>query len=144
MIRKALIAFAAIAALLVWKIWSDTMSDPVIERLVLVSDALSAAAKPITIAFIADIHMAGPDMPPERVERIVDQTNSLVADIIAVAGDLVSEKRTGTRHYSPAEVIAPLGRLAARDGVVLVRAATITGRAGPSFFASWSDFPTSR
>lgn len=120
MIRKTLIALAAITALLAWKVWSDTMSDPVVERLVVTSDALPAGAQPITIALVADIHMAGPDMPPERVERIVNQTNSLGADIIAVAGDLVSEKRTGTRHYSPSEVIAPLGRLAARDGVVLV------------------------
>ena len=120
MIRKALLILALIALLLVWKIWSDTMSDPVVERLVVTTNQLPPGSEPITIALVADIHMAGPDMPPERVERIVEQTNALHAHIIAVAGDLVSEKRTGTRHYSPEDVIAPLGKLRARDGVVLV------------------------
>lgn len=120
MFRKILIVFAVITALMCWKVWSDTMSDPVVERLLVTSSDLPSNAKPVTIALVADIHMAGPDMPPERVERIVAQTNALGADIIAVAGDLVSEKRTGTRVYSPRDVIAPLGKLSAPSGVVLV------------------------
>ncbi len=120
MIRKTLIALAVLAIFFGWKIWSDTMSDPVVERLVITTAQLPAGSEPITIALLADIHMAGPDMPPERVERVVAQTNALGADIIAVAGDLVSEKRTGTRHYTPKQVIAPLGELSAPSGVVLV------------------------
>lgn len=37
-----------------------------------------------------------------------------------VAGDLVSEKRTGTRHYQPDQVIEPLGALTAKYGVAVV------------------------
>jgi len=107
------------------------MSDPVIKHLNLTSNALPADTKSVTIALIADIHMAGPDMPPDRVERIIDQVNALNADIIAVAGDLVSEKRSGTKIYSPEEVIRPLGKLAAHDGVVLV----------PGNHDHWYDWP---
>lgn len=131
MIRKSLLILTAIAILLAWKIWSDTMSDPVIKHLNLTSAALPTDTKSVTIALIADIHMAGPDMPPDRVERIIDQVNALNADIIAVAGDLVSEKRSGTKIYSPEEVIRPLGKLAAYDGVVLV----------PGNHGHWYDWP---
>ena len=120
MIRKALITLCLIGLFFVWKMWSDTMSDPVVERLVIETDQMPAGSQPITIALVADIHMAGPDMPPERVERIVAQVNALGADIIAVAGDLVSEKRSGTKIYSAQDVIAPLGGLRASSGVVLV------------------------
>lgn len=120
MIRKALIIVTVIAGIVGWKIWSDTLSDPVIERLTITTDQLARGEGPVTIALIADIHMAGPDMLPERVERIVAQVNALDTDIIAVAGDLVSEKRTGTKIYKPSQVIAPLGRLKARQGVLVV------------------------
>ncbi|MEL6486761.1 MAG: metallophosphoesterase [Pseudomonadota bacterium] len=131
MIRKALIVLSIIAIALGWKIWSDTMSDPVIERLTVTSEALPTGSAPVRIALVADIHMAGPDMPPERVARIVEQTNALGADIIAVAGDLVSEKRTGTKVYTPSEVIAPLGALQAPIGIVLV----------PGNHDHWYDWP---
>ena len=71
MIRKALIILALIGLFFVWNIWSDTVSDPVVERLVVETDQMPAGSQPITIALVADIHMAGPDMPPERVERVV-------------------------------------------------------------------------
>ncbi|MEE4289326.1 MAG: metallophosphoesterase [Erythrobacter sp.] len=131
MIRKALLALSVIAVLVAWKIWSDTMSDPVIERLVLTSDELPAGSAPVTIALVADIHMGGPDMPPERVAKIVAQANALGADIIAIAGDLVSEKRSGTKVYTPQEVIAPLGGLEAPIGVALV----------PGNHDHWYDWP---
>ena len=132
MIRKALIALALVALFFTWKIWSDTMSDPVVERLVIETDQLPTGSQPITIALVADIHMAGPDMPPERVERIVAQVNALGADIIAVAGDLVSEKRSGTKVFSAQQVIAPLGKLRASGGVVLV----------PGNHDHWFDWPS--
>ena len=120
MIRKTVICLLALIALGGWKVWSDTLSDPEVKRLKLTTAQLPPGSEPIRIALVADIHMAGPDMPPQRVERIVAQANALNADIIAVAGDLVSQKRSGTRYYTPEQVIAPLGKLRARDGVILV------------------------
>ena len=74
---------------------------------------MPASARPVTIALLADIHVAGPDMPPARVARIVAQVNALDPDLVLIAGDFVSDKRTATRHYASAEAIAPLAKLAA-------------------------------
>ena len=70
-------------------------------------------------------------MSPERLVRIVAQMNALQPDLIAVAGDLVSEKRTATHLYTPAEVVAPLGKFSAPLGVMLV----------PGNHDHWSGWP---
>ena len=119
-IRRSLGAALLLAALVAAKAWHDTMRTPVVERLVVESAALPAGSPPVTIALLSDIHVAGPDMPPERLARIVAQVNALKPDLVAISGDLVSEKRTASHIYTPAEVVAPLGRLSAPLGVVLV------------------------
>ncbi len=98
----------------------DTFRDPIIRHLTFESDALAAGHAPVRIAFLTDIHVAGPDMPPGRLERIVAQTNLLRPDLVAISGDLVSEKRTATHIYSAEEIVAPLGKLQAKYGVVVV------------------------
>lgn len=117
--RLALLALVMVIALGV-KAWHDTMRRPEVERLVVESHALPAGAPHVTIALLADIHVAGPDMPPSRLADIVAQVNALQPDLVAIAGDLVSEKRTATHVYTAAEVIAPLGNLSAPLGVVVV------------------------
>lgn len=128
--RLALIALALTFAV-GFKAWHDTMRAPVVQRLVVESDALPSGAKPVTIALLSDIHVAGPDMPPSRLTAIVAQVNALKPDLVAIAGDLVSEKRTATRIYSAAEVVAPLGKLSAPLGVVVV----------PGNHDHWFDWP---
>lgn len=130
-IRLTVLLGIIASVLLFAKAYYDTMRDPVIQRLTITSDHLPAGSPPITIALIADIHMAGPDMPPSRVERIVEQVNALEPDLIANVGDLISEKRIATRHYSAEEVVAPLGQLRAKHGVVLV----------PGNHDHWFDWP---
>lgn len=119
-IRKTALAILLVGALVLAKAWYDTMRDPVVQRLTVESTAMEPGQKSVTIALLADIHVAGPDMSPARLERIVAQVNALKPDLIAIAGDLVSEKLVSTRHYSAAEVIAPLAKLKAPLGVVLV------------------------
>lgn len=79
-----------------------------------------AGAPPVKALLISDIHVAGPDMPPARLERLVSRINALRPDLVLIAGDFVSDKRTATRHYSVAEAVAPLGGLRARLGSVAV------------------------
>jgi predicted MPP superfamily phosphohydrolase len=119
-IRRIAATGLVLAVLAGAKAWHDTMRAPVVERLVVESPALPAGSQPVRIALLSDIHVAGPDMPPERLAQIVAQVNALKPDLIAIAGDLVSEKRTATHIYTAAEVIAPLGKLSAPLGVVLV------------------------
>lgn len=101
------------------KAWHDTMRDPEVLRTQIALQGFPADAPPVVAAVISDIHVAGPDMPPDRLDRIVDQINGLQPDVVFIAGDLVSEKRTATHIYSAEEIVAPLGRLNAPLGVVL-------------------------
>ncbi|HST36178.1 MAG TPA: metallophosphoesterase, partial [Allosphingosinicella sp.] len=75
---------------------------------------------PIRAVLISDIHVAGPDMPPARLARIVARINALRPDLVLIAGDFVSDKRLSTRHYGQAEAAAPLAGLRARLGTFAV------------------------
>lgn len=72
---------------------------------------LPAGTPPLTLLLMSDVHVAGPDMPPSRLAKIVRQANALQPDIVLVAGDFVSDKRTATRIYSTKDTIAPLAAL---------------------------------
>nr|WP_298926906.1 metallophosphoesterase [uncultured Erythrobacter sp.] len=131
MLRKLIYVLVIIGAIGAAKVWHDTMRDPVVKRLAVTSEKLPAGSKPMTIALLADIHVAGPDMPPSRLERIVEQVNALEPDLVAIAGDLVSEKRTATHVYSAEEIVTPLGQLRATYGVVMA----------PGNHDHWFDWP---
>lgn len=73
---------------------------------------------PRTILLVTDTHVAGPDMPPERLAAIVDRLNALRPDLIVLTGDYVSDKKLASHRYSVDQAIAPLARLKARLGVV--------------------------
>lgn len=120
LIRRLALAGFALGALVLAKGAYDTLRAPVVERLVVESPALAPGARPVTIALLSDIHVAGPDMPPERLARIVAGVNALEPDLVAIAGDLVSEKRTASHIYTAEEAVAPLGGLVAPLGVVVV------------------------
>lgn len=116
----ALALIALLVALGVAKAWHDTMADPVVRHASIVMPGLPAESEPMRIVLISDIHVAGPDMPPSRLARIVDQVNALRPDVVLIAGDLVSDKRTATRIYSTEDSIAPLARLRPRIATVAV------------------------
>lgn len=109
--RWMLIAALALAGLTVAKAWHDTMRDPVIHRLQVPFFPADNPQERRRIVLLADIHVAGPDMSPTRLAGIVTQVNALQPDMILIAGDFVSDKRTATRHYPAAEAIAPLAAL---------------------------------
>ncbi len=79
-----------------------------------------AGQPPIHLVLISDIHVAGPDMPPSRLRNLVEKVNRLSPDLVLLAGDFISDKRTATRFYPVEEAIAPLAGLKARLGAVAV------------------------
>ena len=81
---------------------------------------LKQGTGPLRLVLISDIHVAGPDMPPKRLRRIVSQINALRPDVVLIAGDFVSDKRPATRYYSLSEAIAPLRALKPRLATVAV------------------------
>ena len=66
------------------------------------------------IAQITDIHV-GPTIRHGYLQRIVDQVNSLQADLVAITGDVVDGDVPTLRAH-----VAPLQQLQAREGVALV------------------------
>ncbi|MBD3729462.1 MAG: metallophosphoesterase [Sphingomonadales bacterium] len=115
--RRLAAGIATLLALFVAMAWYSTMRDPLVRSYTLQPAGLEA---PLTIVLLSDIHVSGPDMPPERVARIVRQINALQPDVIMIAGDIVSDKRSATRLYSTAASVAPLAGLKARLGKVAV------------------------
>ena len=91
------------------------LSDPVVRRAQVALPGLPPGHR-ILVALLSDLHVAGPDMPPERLARIVAQVNGLQPDLVLLAGDFVSDKRLSTRRYEAADAIAPLAGLRARLG----------------------------
>jgi predicted MPP superfamily phosphohydrolase len=79
-----------------------------------------AGHPPLRVLLVSDIHVVGPDMPPERLQRLVAQMNALRPDAVLIAGDFISEKRTATRIYSFDEIMAPLAALRAPLGAFAV------------------------
>jgi hypothetical protein len=100
-------------------LWNATR-DPIIHRATVAVANWPAEQPPLTILLISDVHVAGPDMSPERLDRLVGDYNRLKPDLVLIAGDLISGKRWSNRHYSPAEIAAPLAHFRAPLGVVAV------------------------
>ncbi len=67
-----------------------------------------------TIVQLTDIHV-GPTIRRDFIEQIVDSTNALEPDVIAITGDLVDGSVTKLREH-----VAPLARLRAKYGVFFV------------------------
>jgi predicted MPP superfamily phosphohydrolase len=68
----------------------------------------------LTIVQITDLHV-GPTIGREIVEDIVNRTNALTPDIVAITGDLVDGSVDELR-----DAVAPLANLRARHGVFFV------------------------
>lgn len=119
--RSGLAALVAVlAGLLVLALgYSNARADPIVREAYVPVAGWPEGEAPLRVLALSDVHVAGPDMPPSRVERIAKQLNALSPDLILLAGDLISEKRTATRLYSEEEVAAPFAIFEARLGMVV-------------------------
>lgn len=102
-----------------WSYLSAT-SDPILREARVGLHRLSANQRELKIVLIADIHVAGPDMPPARLRRIVRQINALEPDLVLIAGDLISDKKLASRRYDLDEAVAPLADIEAGWGAIAV------------------------
>lgn len=99
--------------------YSVAVADPVVRHAEVDLPGLPPGSE-IKAVLLSDIHVAGPDMPPERLRRIVEQVNRLRPDIVMMAGDFIGDKDTGTRRYGFVEALQPLSALRARLGTYAV------------------------
>jgi hypothetical protein len=135
MLRALGVILALVLALAGW-CYLNILADPIVRRTTVAVAGWPAGAAPLRVALISDIHVQGPDMPPERVARIVEQVNAQHPDIVLLAGDFVGDRVLGTRDYSDAEIAAPLGRLSAPLGVYAVLGNHDYGRRAPRMWAA--------
>jgi len=99
--------------------YRNATAVPLVRQAVVRLPGYPAAARPLRVVLFSDFHVHGPDMPPDRVSRIVDQINALHPDIDVAAGDFVGDNWIG-RKYPIDQAIAPLRGLKARLGVYAV------------------------
>jgi predicted MPP superfamily phosphohydrolase len=104
------------AALALAFMYSVALRDPVVRQANVEMPDWPKGAAPIRMMLLTDMHVSGPDMPPSRLARIVDQVNRLHPDIVLLGGDFVSDKRSSTKSYAAAEAVAPLAALRAPLG----------------------------
>lgn len=114
-----LILLALIGVAVLAKGYWNATRDPIIHRANLTVDSWPEGHAPVKLLLLSDIHVAGPDMPPERLMRLVGNFNTLKPDLVLIAGDLVSEKRIATHIYTAKEIVAPLAKLKAPLGVIV-------------------------
>jgi uncharacterized protein len=119
-IRRLLLFLLVLGLALLGWTWWTTVRDPVVRETEVGLAGWPKGQRPLRAVLISDVHVAGPDMPPSRLERIVAQINALRPDLVLIAGDLVSDKRFATRTYSLAEAVAPFARLESRLGTFAV------------------------
>lgn len=116
-----LLVGALSAALLLWHMVRLAGAMPVVrETTVAVRYPAGIARQPIRVALISDTHMSGPDMPPERMRRIVAAVNARRPDLVLLAGDYLGNDKPLGQRFSPAESTAPFAGFRAPLGVLAV------------------------
>lgn len=117
-IAAALILLAV--GLLAFAYWEAAYRAPTVRRAQVAVADWPKGQKPVTVLLVSDTHVAGPDMPPDRMVRLAEQLNALKPDLILLAGDYISHKRYATHYYQIADAVAPLTHFRAPMGVVAV------------------------
>lgn len=111
-----LLAAGLITAFIYWQ----ATADPVVRRLTITVPDWPATAPPMRLVLMSDLHVAGPETPPARLARVVEQVNALHPDLVLIAGDFVTEKRTAATLYGADAAIAPLAALRPQIGTLAV------------------------
>lgn len=66
---------------------------------------------------IADLHVDGPDNPPERLAGIITRINSMNPDVVFIAGDFIADRWVGGSTTKIDDTIEELKKLKAPLGV---------------------------
>lgn len=96
---------------------AEALRTPVVARYDVGLADWPPAQRPLTIVQLSDLHVGWPDMPPERVARIVAQANALKPDLIVLTGDYDGGKLWDRRLWLLEDKLGPLTGLRAPLGV---------------------------
>jgi predicted MPP superfamily phosphohydrolase len=111
--RRALLALIGGAVLSIAAI-AHGLRAPRVREVALRLSSLPPSLGGYRVAHLSDLHV-GPTLGRAFVEDVVERTNAARPDLVVITGDLVDG---GTEALGP--LLAPLRRLAARDGVFMV------------------------
>jgi uncharacterized protein len=131
MFRLLGLILLVIVALIGWS-YANILVDPTVRGVRIGMTDWPKDTAPVRVALISDIHVQGPDMPPERVARIVESVNARKPDVVLLAGDFIGDRPVASRYYSQAEIAAPLSKLKAPLGVFAVLGNHDHGHGGPA------------
>ncbi len=93
---------------------AGALSPVAVKRVRVVIDRLSKAQSGYRIVQISDVHI-GPTIGRDFIEAVVTRINAQKPDLVAITGDLVDGSVEELERH-----VAPLGKIAARDGVFFV------------------------
>lgn len=115
-----LLAAAALALIVIAAVgYREALAPPIERHLTVRVDSFPVDESPLRLVLISDAHVHGPDMPPDRLGRIVAEINREHPDVVVAAGDFVGDNWIGA-HYPINDALAPLAGLHARLGVFAV------------------------
>lgn len=117
--RRLRVLLALAVLLAAFGYWGATR-EPVVRRATVALPGWPARAPPVRVLLLSDLHVGAPDLTPERLGRIVAEANALAPDVVLIAGDYLSDKRTTTHFYGYPEAVAPLAGLKPKLGTVAV------------------------
>ncbi|MEG3181439.1 metallophosphoesterase [Sphingomonas sp. LT1P40] len=118
--KRALIALVPLLFAAAALLYHNAVVDPVVRHGNVGFASWPKGAPPLRVAFVTDLHVQGPDMPPARLRRIIAQVNAQRPDVILLAGDYRGDRLLTTHRYSDPQIIAPLAGLRAPLGIFAV------------------------
>jgi predicted MPP superfamily phosphohydrolase len=95
-------------------------APPRIRTLAVAMPGWPAAAPPLKVALLSDLHVATPGDTPELLADTVRRVNALGPDIVVLAGDFLSRETVHVHSYGPVPTVAPLAGLRPRLGTVAI------------------------
>jgi len=100
--------------------YQEATRIPVVRRAHLTFESWPQGSPPLRLLLMSDAHVQGPDMPPERLARIVRIAEALRPDLVVIAGDFLGHKSLATRNYTISEAVRPFADLHAPMGTYAV------------------------
>ncbi|MGN6375536.1 MAG: metallophosphoesterase [Sphingomonas sp.] len=116
----AVAGLAAAAVLTATFGFFEARARPIVRRATVILPDWPRGAPPVTVAFVADIHMESAAMNRPRLQRIVDQVNALRPDLIVLAGDFIQGDGADEARRALPLLAPPLSALHAPLGTIAV------------------------
>ena len=124
MMRRVSAAIAVLALIVVgiaFAGWREASSAPRVATYDVTMPDWPTGQLPLRMVQLSDTHEGLPDMPPSRLDAIVDQVNALKPDLVVMTGDYHGGKIDDYASGNLDDAVRPFKRLQSRLGTFAVR-----------------------